>query len=255
MRERPILFSGAMVRAILGGQKTQTRRIVKQQPPDGWDRHCWYTAPVFGWTNEPEPAATWHKVRCPYGQSGDRLWVREAWRIGAWDEDEGAFAIDYCDGPQRKWLTDPTDHDCLRFSKLWIQCTDELIAKGIPPGADGLYRWEPGQSPLRWRPSIHMPRWASRITLEITGVRVERLQDISEEDALAEGIVCENVIVGSYYANGHKEVTAGRFFFDGCSDDGFEDAVDAYAALWESINGAGAWDANPWVWVVEFQKL
>ena len=103
------------------------------------------------------------------------------------------------------------------------------------------------------RVSIHMPRAASRITLEIVSVRVERLQDISEEDAIAEGVYCENVIVSSYY--GHHEVGEYLYFFHGGPDEGFESAVDAYAALWDSINGEGSWEKNPWVWVIEFRRI
>jgi hypothetical protein len=101
-----------------------------------------------------------------------------------------------------------------------------------------------------------MPRWASRITLEITGVRVERLQDISEEDALAEGICCQNVIIGCNCNNGsHTEESADRYFFDDCNEAGYEFAIDAYAGLWESINGPGSWELNPWVWCISFKRV
>lgn len=170
-------------------------------------------------------------LHCPYGARGDQLWVREAWRIGAWDADEGAFSIDYCDGPRREWLTPPDDHDGENFNALWLNCCDELECKGVEPGDDGGYRWQPGESPLRWRPSIHMPRWASRITLEITGVRVERLQDISEADAIAEGVTNSLHLPGGRFAN------------------------ENFAHLWWTINGDGSWEANPWVWVVEFRRV
>lgn len=107
-----------------------------------------------------------------------------------------------------------------------------------------------------WRPSIHMPRCASRLTLHITDVRVERLQDISEADAIAEGITCEKVIVYAHCNGGyHQEEIADRFFFDDCDDKGFGTGNDAYAALWEKINGAGSLDANPWVWVIDFSVI
>ena len=111
------------------------------------------------------------------------------------------------------------------------------------------------EPPPRWRPSIHMPRWASRITLEITGVRVERLQDITEEDAIAEGIYEDQVIVGAHCNGGtHTEVRGSRFF--GTDDnEGFEFAAGAYKALWDSIYGRDSWDKNPWVWVVEFKRV
>jgi hypothetical protein len=105
-------------------------------------------------------------------------------------------------------------------------------------------------------PGLFMPRWASRIDLEITGIRVERLQDCSEADAMADGITMESVIIGAN-CNGvrHSEEHADRFFYDGCIDEVFESGVDAYRALWESINGPGSWDANPWVWVIEFRRV
>jgi hypothetical protein len=112
------------------------------------------------------------------------------------------------------------------------------------------------ESEVRWTRSIHMPRWASRIDLEITGSRVERLQDISEADAMAEGITRESVIVGANCNGGrHSEEHADRYFYDGCIDEGFESGVDAYRDLREQINGHGSWDENPFVWVIEFRKV
>ena len=246
MKENPIFFKDEMVRAILDGRKTQTRRVMRSQvvPP--------------GIVQMARPGyceiINEHGVHipgfyCPYGQPGDQLWVREKWRIGAWREDSGCFAIDYCDGPLREWRNDPSDHDGQGFNKLWIQCSDELHAKGIEPDDNGHYRWEVGQSPLRWRPSRYMPRWASRITLEITGVRVERLQDISEADAIAEGV------------EGHY-IEDGWYWRDYLLTD--EDAAispmltcpkESFRSLWQSINGPSSWNENPWVWVVEFKRV
>lgn len=110
----------------------------------------------------------------------------------------------------------------------------------------------------RWHPSIHMPRCASRTLLEVVSVRVERLQDISEADAMAEGIERENVIVDTHCAGGvHTEVSECRYFYSGGAEEGYEDAVSAYAALWDSINvnGPNSWAANPWVWVVSFKRI
>ena len=223
MKERPILFSAPMVRALLAGTKTQTRRVVKPQPRRVDGGVPFGDAPQ--WVHAEPGTAMMH---CPHGKRGDRLWVKETWRIGAWDENEGAFAIDYCDGPDKTWRKTPeTPEGEDLFNRLWYQSTDELWAKGIKPDPEGNYHWQPGESPLRWRPSIHMPRWASRITLEITSVLVERLKDISEADAMAEGVYTDPA----------------------CP------AYDAYAKLWESINGPGSWDANPWVWVLEFCRI
>lgn len=203
MRERPILFSGPMVRAILAGTKTQTRRVVKPQPThflggpgvtysDGSE--CPLT-PCIEHPNKPFSV----EIRCHYGQPGDRLWVRETWRGAGADLMYRADDGDGFDGP--------------------------------PHGSRG--------SDVPWRPSIHMPRAASRITLEITGVRVERLQDISEADAIAEGA-----------PPSHRSI-------DQISREyGFADFPRSwFGQLWDTINGAGAWDANPWVWVVEFKRV
>lgn len=225
MKERPILFSAPMVRAILNGTKTQTRRVAKLTDA--------------GHVKEPGGHRRWHtadfnaRLACPYGQPGDRLWVRETWRIGSWSEDSGSIAIDYqADGNNRReWLEVPDGDDFLRY---WQQSTDDAI-KAL--GDQDRYKWEPGQSPCRWRPSIHMPRFASRITLEITGVRVERLQDISEADALAEGCTSTAIV------NDAGDDYIGHY------------ASEEYQDLWESINGPDSWAANPWVWVVEFKRI
>lgn len=243
---KPIIFSAPMVMAILEGRKTQTRRIVKVQPPGEG-----YVLAQCVSTTGPrrnEGRYRWVKrnghelIDCsqtycskPYAV-GDRLWVRESWRIGAWDENNGKFAIDYCDGPRKEWIDVPeSTEDYLGegvFEHYWMQCSDELSKKGILPDSDGQYHWEHGKSPLRWRPSIHMPRWASRITLEVTGVRVERLQDISGPDCWAEGIECA-----------------------GWDSEKYGSVTHCYRDLWESINGPGSWEKNPWVWVVEFKRV
>lgn len=184
MKERPILFSGEMVRAILEGRKTMTRRVIKPQPAGEW------AAPG--------------KTACPYGQPGDRLWVRETWRKTNWTDE-----------PNRgEW-------------RVFWRATEKEDSRN-----NGL-----------WRPSIHMPRWASRILLEVVSVRVERVQDISEEDARAEGVEWQN------------ERPCWVNYLD--REDWSPTARDSFRTLWDSINakrGYG-WDANPWVWVVEFKKI
>lgn len=191
MKERPILFKDEMVRAILAGQKTQTRRVVKSLALD------WLNQEGF----TPEFVACPENSMCPYGQPGDQLWVRES----HW------------------WFKDEHDPVTGYFPP-------KLTAEDVEYRADG-------EKPVRiWRPSIHMPRWASRITLEITGVRVERVQDISNADALAEGVD------GHDFSMSHAA---------GCGPS----ALGAFRELWESINGPGSWQANPWVWVVEFKRV
>lgn len=182
MKERPILFSAPMVRAILDGRKTQARRIVKF--PTWADQ---YEPIEINMAGLPEciciKTGCLSGICCHYGIPGDRLWVRETHMIHA---DEIAYAA-----------------------------TDQPLV-----GCD------------KWRPSIHMPRWASRITLEVVAVRVERLQEISPDDALREGVFD--------YAQQHN---LGGYW------------TTAFSRLWESVNSPKSWSANPWVWVVEFKRL
>jgi hypothetical protein len=194
MKERPILFSGPMVRAILEGRKSQTRRVVKHRNDSCGD-------PIM--PNDP-------RMPCPFGGPGDRLWVRETWCC-----ENPAYVAQYKEEP---WRGSPD-----------------------PDNARILYAADPvhQNAGCSWRPSIFLPRWASRITLEVTGVRVERLQDISEADAMAEGVT-----QGVYRGPTGSIVAT-------CEDQ----VVEGYRDLWESINGPGFWDANPWVWVVEFKRV
>jgi hypothetical protein len=205
MKERGILFSAPMVRALLAGSKTQTRRAWKVQPPEGTQ-----VAFVPG------------QSRTPYGVPGDRLWVRETHGIVG-VEGSGvhvAFAERMVDG--KHLLDGDGGYDIVR------------------PGIEAVEWAEAHIDHERWRPSIFMPRWASRITLEITDVRVERLTNISDADAIAEGVERFTGILGG---NAKKCLAGGSIH------------IDRYARLWDSINGAGSWNTNPWVWVVEFRKL
>lgn len=204
MRERPILFSAPMVRAILAGAKTQTRRVFNGSLHDV---SMW----IANTTNNPNVT-----VRCPYGQPGDRLWVREAWKAHT--------TFDHLP---------PRD---IPESHVWYMADDGYKAES------------------RHRQGMFMPRWAGRITLEVTGVRVERLQDISEADAIAEGIERGEGFPGWYRGplpgDSAGLEQAGREFKIPTAF-----ARLAYRALWESINGPGSWDANPWVWVVGFRRM
>lgn len=216
MRERPILFSAPMVRALLAGTKTQTRRIA--EPVKHPDLGNLYDAGALVLEREPQ-----HVIdrACPYGQPGDRLWVRESF----WG----------CDAPG--W----GDQPCVVYDDEWHG--KEYRAAEIRPWARKFGRI----------PSIHMPRDCSRIALEITGVRVERLHKISEADAVAEGIPeesepCKQCGDCGWLCIGGDPQQCNA---PGCGDG----AIDGYRALWEQINGAGSWKANPWVWVVEFRVL
>ncbi len=221
MTERPILFSGPMVRAILAGQKTQTRRaaIKTSQPRNVYISD--FDAKEIKIEIENKHSGQRYWKQCPYGIPGDRLWVRESgWerpdrtakmmREGADTWPRYAYAAD-------GW----SDQDRADF-KAW----------GFKP-----------------RPSIHMPRWASRILLEITEVRVEQLQNISFEDAIAEGIY-------HYAAELATNPKVSKADIEKMIEQhGSGKPQCLYAQLWESINGAGSWGANPFVWVVEFKRL
>jgi hypothetical protein len=232
VKERPILFSAPMVRAILAGRKTQTRRPLKYQPIDV--RRVFMKPEINMSYVENAHGVEIPHCPCPYGKSGDRLWVRENY----WIATNYSYGTDPCGEPIK---TPPPSQ--LRGNPIHFD------ADGNPPNcANSTY----GPNGLRgghfaapdpyaiWHkhPSIHMPRWASRINLEITGVRVERLQDISEDDAQAEGIV--------YCGNGS---------FDGGGPAMGPTASHAYMRLWNSINGQRSWEANPWVWVIEFKRV
>lgn len=214
MKERPILFSAPMVQAILAGNKTQTRRVAKHPLLQTLS----YIVNIGdGWFGDEEGDV---QVLCPFGKVGDQLWVKETWRAAlGWDR------------------TKPREID--RSSPILF------TADGKEINGDAWDDWE-SMDYGKLRPSIFMPRWASRIQLEITDVRVEHLQDISEADAQVEGADClvwsgiqgtaADLIdwplkeVGNPYRNG-------------------------YALLWEAINGDGSWKANPWVWVIEFKRI
>ena len=226
IKERPILFSALMVRAILDVRKTQTRRVMKFQPPssdyqlsrlmDTTDRTLRKHIGKLHWVKMDGlniVDETPDYFLCPYGEIGDRLWIKETY--------------------------------CKHGALISYKADDDWIAE---------YRKSSDFNVIdnpKWEPSIYMPRIASRITLEITDIRVERLQDISEDDAIKEGIskvpfrpddgfpLCDGFMVGK--------------------DDGVSgllaSPITAYKKLWESINGKGSWDLNPWVWVIQFKRI
>lgn len=234
-----------MVQAILAGRKTQTRRIIKPRNNDsifvGWDDKF-----VLDDGNKE-----WVLSECPYGRPGDRLWVRETWLPGAWDAQEGQIkAIYKADMKKSGWIIPfPDDDDGEKFNRMWRSICDELDRNGIKPDADGMYNFQGVQKqPLSWRPSIHMPRAACRLILQITDIRVEHLQNISEEDAIAEGVL----ITGKnlYNESIYKDYTG-----ESLHEFGWSSACRSFQSLWQSINGPESWDVNPWVWVIEFEKI
>lgn len=226
MRERPFLFNGAMVRAILAGQKTQTRRVMKQQPADDIAPATFPNRSVQGWRSSlPHPHGPTTAHFCPFGQAGDRLWVRETWQHYDWTDD-GEPCIRYQADGATEWPEDYSEQEGLRLNDVWAALSDDANFAIDGRAADH-----------RWRPSVHMPRWACRLVLEITAVRVERLQAISAEDAVAEGIPS---------LNDDPRITQQHFDYTSVEAGRFRD-------LWTSTGGD--WDSNPWVWVIEFIRV
>lgn len=210
--ERPILFSAPMVRAILDGRKTQTRRVARMTA-------CGHVRRAHRRWHPGDPDAS---AACPYGQPGDLLWVRETWGIIPNGPDDYPYviwqadrAVDWCDGNSRSGDVHYVSSDA---------------------------------KPNHWRPSIHMPRWASRITLEVVGARVERLQALTEEDARAEGC-----------ASDAERIAESGDMMKGLDSRALptrlRSARDGFRDLWNTINAKRAtWGSNPWVWRVEFRR-
>lgn len=227
MTERGMIFNGEMVRAILDGRKTQTRRPIKWKQTRFTEIGEREDGSKWLWSEDAEHACDfWHP--CPFGAVGDRIWVRETFCTVDDTQYGGGKWVDYRATPKFE-ASHPAGWDC------------------APNDAKA----------LKWRPSIHMPRWASRILLEITDVRVERLNAISEEDAQSEGVhteVWDQTVVARNYA-------ARDEFFQFWSED-MPHYVEmnqlyrsSFTSLWESIYGAENWLANPWVWVIEFKRV
>lgn len=223
-KQRPILFSTEMVRAILEGRKTMTRRILKVEVDARGLRWC---NPKTGWED-------WHgnPVRCPYGKLGDILWVRENfYEYGSWQRrhnpKKGRIEWYFAGKGQYAYLGDPLE---------------SIVEKKRVYDKLGWYK----------RSSLFMPKEAARLFLRITDIRVECLQDISEEDAIAEGIQ-------PLLMSGAQKVELGQLYLDySKKTELFNDGVHpehSFYTLWESINGAGSYDSNPWVWVVSFERI
>lgn len=238
MKARPILFSGPMVRALIEGRKTQTRRVItlpekrvtKQygavdvrnvnywSPPSGISQEGWANPGVNYHTYDPSSGEMIgnHIDPCPYGQPGGLLWVRETWTC------------------YRQTSYEYDEHEQVTGKK-----DREHYAGTLSP----VFRADNKNFPDRWEPAIHMPRWASRLTLQITDVRVQRLQDISELDARNEGVIFED--------DPDEESDFGYHF-------GIDDGTlggspkEAFSILWRHINGESSWDENPWIWALTF---
>ena len=232
MTERPILFSAPMIQAILAGTKTQTRRAVRKQfAADAMVAEVGATTPE-GWQVSGHSGLWWDDagaciddaVRCPFGIPGDKLWVREAWgyRCSASTATAGQYmhTIAYRADDTRRTFG-PMPMDGVGLPK-WRERDPGMSWEAWDARMTAYWR--------QWRPSMFMPRWASRITLKVTGVRVERLQQITRGDAMAEGCPFANMADGP-------------------------DPREWFADLWRQINGPASWDANPWVWCVSFKRV
>lgn len=263
MKEIPILFSSPMVRGIRSGRKTQTRRILKPGRRQEWlEPDFLQTCGVkIAWADGRfgvqllHPAggpATW--IACPYGAPGCRLWVRETWQVAretldwetggeydvfAWEDDLYGPAKAYLNGNARGGTS----------ARVFYAADGEDVNPSHFYDPIGLNGEVLREREITWRPSIHMPRWACRITLDVIKVSVERLQDITEADAIAEGII-------EYEADREEDGDPAEFAWDEELGRGevFPTAVAAYRDLWERLNGRESWEANPWVWVIEFPR-
>ncbi len=199
MKERGMIFNAEMVRALLDGRKTQTRRPIKWKQTRFTEIGEREDGSKWPWSEDAEHACDfWHP--CPFGAVGDRIWVREAFRVHSRATDVATLV--YKASERNSWTE---------------QTRRVPVAVCNKPA-----------TPEKWTPSLHMPRWASRILLEITGVRVERLRSMSQDDARAEGVIA---------ASGPME------------------AGLAFRELWDSIYGEESWKANPWVWVIEVKRV
>lgn len=237
-----MIFNAEMVRALLDGRKTQTRRIMKPQPEPCPRGGYWWPSNVFktmlhveeemqngkgGWGGLAGDA-------CPFGDVGDRIWVRETWATLG---NEDGCCVDWegnlCKGDERS---------AARIYRA--SCEQRPGDYGLWSIPDDAY-WKPHTKEHKfegaWRPSIHMPRWASRILLEITDVRVERLNAINEHDAQAEGVA---KLRGGFWKHYQPGWTQHQL-----------SARDSFVTLWKSIYGDESWNSNPWVWVIKFKRI
>lgn len=257
-KEKPILFSALMVNAINDGRKSQTRRIVKgmecpDKHNDQWCEREWIDCNNGEWHVGSTSGNSFAPVRCPFGKVGNKLWVRETWADV--NTEEGPAILYRADSRVRTWRD---------FSETFGP--DEGAGPSMDydsyPG-DYVMWWEDllnGEPEHKWKPSIFMPRWACRILLEITDIRVERLHSISEEDAVSEGVPMEYPIEGGWpcpMCGG--EGLHGAFGRDygvievDCR--ACETPVKRFWQLWDSIHGNESWNANHWVWAITFERI
>lgn len=257
VKERPIIFSGEMVKAILDGKKTMTRRVVKTQPRDECTEIA--TSACFGHveyrstSEDRQTQSILAKIKCPYGKIGDRLWVREAYTVTGWNCDDGSVYIKYLADGHEQYFDNETDEMECAIDSLVASVCKELDKRKVPMLNDEAYDCSLDKNKPRNRSPMFMPRFASRILLEITDIRVERLNDISEADAVKEGIkefrinCSRDGIKTAYrdYSDVHNDVVT------------LNNPTASFRTLWDTLNEKKGypWASNPWVWVVEFKVV
>ena len=241
MKERPILFNALMVKAILEGRKTQTRKVLSFEHPvvtgftPNGEHGYWKGTAKNEAVIQQYITSFPFTIKCPFGVVGDRLWVRETWStVNLY----GEIALAYkADGE----VTRVVENESFQDEDGLINYDDPRLEKySFAAWADDLLEGKEGN----WKPSIHMPRWVSRILLEITNVRVERLNQISRADAVKEGL-------HQLPATGRYVINKGDQYFGGASSN----PCEVFQWLWDEINGTGSWNKNPWVWVTEFKVI
>jgi hypothetical protein len=262
MKMRPIPFSTQMVKAVLDGTKTQTRRLIKPQPTksihnkaeDRWDYYFKGYAGMNLSSDDMKNSFFGPSLACKYGKEGDYLWIREDWRLLAWDFEDPFVKVEYKDGATQMCdVYDPAN------DSMWLCNHVEKLEKAgiIETDFDDPDRYRFTTRDIPWKRARFMPKDFCRIWLKIKSVRVERLQDISDDDAVEEGIdifTSPNADAGDYncyprnYMISEKDADGWPYFEE-------EEYIESFASLWESINGPGSWEENPWVWVIEFEKL
>lgn len=245
----PTLFSMVMVNSILEDIKNKTRRTKGLEninpkateivPCNSWSKQGDWVA-RFKYNCYPEAYEVTNSIKCPYGKPGDILWVRENGQLVAWDFEDGEATIHYENGDEETFII-PDDDKSLDWVNKQIQ---KLERKGVlrlvkTEGEEDRFEFTGKKQPLI--PSIHMPKWTSRIFLKITSIKVERLQDITEEEAISEGV---------------EKYHDSPFYKNYTTQNGWVATAQAsFYSLWEKINGLNSWKANPWVWVIEFKQI
>lgn len=235
MKELPIIMGAESVLEILERRKSQTRRVVNPRKYNigGWDMPVSKSDVEAGYPVYQDNNGDFHSVveRCPYGKVGDRLWVRESWSTLTYHEGDVPIHI-------------VKDHKNIEHDVVYYaECPDFSWTDG-----DGFLEYrKDGMETSHWKSPIFMPRWASRITLEITDIRVERVQDITEEDAIAEGISREFAFECNGWVPSYADPDSG----------GYADYITGYRTLWNSLNAKRGfpWEKNPWVWIIDFKVV